>query len=421
MAGRDDLRNAPPARSPDGAALRSMDVSASTGTATANGGPSGAGRLVPFPARRLAVAAAWIGTTLVGLGLASAVWGAPEIYPGILPGYDPPFLVVAGILLLVLAPRILERTSAAWLFSVFAAVVSGIGAVVSPNYYSLPAALLVIGFGALMVRSRGGFYRASPQRSGATELAVIVAGLMSLLFGTVGARWLGNEFTPNLKGWAEALYFTVTTISTNGSGIEPATDAARLFVVGLILLGVGTFLSAIVVLFLPFVERRLNRLTERLERAQMHELEQHVIVCGASAEATATARALRASGARAVVLSTDSQVVDLLRSEGFRTHLGDPSVEEDLRSVGIGRARALVVAQGSDAESLLTVITARALQPGLRIVAIASSETSIPKLRKAGANEAFSVVGVAAQLMSTAALAGVAPGAGRDPAGAAAS
>ncbi len=349
------------------------------------------------------------------LGLVSATRGAPELYRGALAGYDPPFSVVAGILLLVLAPRILERTPAAWLFTVLSAVLSGTAAVISPNVYSLAGAVLVLGFVAAMVRYRGGFYRTSAQASGTTELAVIVAGLLSLLFGTVGSRWLGNEFTPTLRGWPEALYFTVTTVSTNGSGIEPATNAARLFVVGLILLGVGTFLSAIVVLFVPFVERRLRRITARLERAQMHELEQHVIVCGASPEATATARALRAAGARAVVISPDSQAVDLLRSEGFRTHLGDPSVEEDLRSVGIGRARALVVAQGSDAESLLTVITARALHPGLRIVAIASSETSIPKLRKAGANEAVSVVGVAAQLMSSAALAPTVPNGGREP------
>jgi voltage-gated potassium channel len=176
------------------------------------------------------------------------------------------------------------------------------------------------------------------------------------------------------------------------------------FVVALILIGVGTFLSAIVVLFIPFLERRLSGISARLERAQMQELEQHVLVCGASPEAVATAKALRAAGARTVIVSPDSQALELLRSEGFRTHLGDPSVEDDLRSVGVDRAKALVVAQASDAENLLTVITARALQPGLRIVAIASSDSSLPKLRRAGANVAVSVVGVAAQLMSSAAL-----------------
>jgi voltage-gated potassium channel len=352
----------------------------------------------------LSVAAAATGLILIGLGIASAAYPFPELYRDPFAGYDPPFAVVAGLVLIVLAPRVLERTPFAWLFSLLAPILTSVAAVLSPNVYSVAGAVASIVFVGAIFPYRSGFYRGLAQSPRATELAVIVAGLLSLLFGTVGARWLGGEFQPNIRGWAQALYFTVTTVSTNGSTIEPATNTARLFVVALILLGVGTFLSAIVVLFIPFVERRLSGLTARLERAQMQELEDHVIVCGASAEAHATARALRAAGARAVILSSDSQALELLRSEGFRTHLGDPSAEDDLKEVGIERARALIVAQASDAENLLTVITARAIQPSLRIVAIASSDSSLPKLRRAGASEAVSVVGVAAQLMSSAAL-----------------
>jgi len=354
--------------------------------------------------RQLSVAAAGTGISLIALGIVAGVWPAPALYQDSFTGYDPPFSVVAGILLIVLAPRVRDRAAFAWLFSLLAPALTVLAAAGSPNVYSVAAAALSCGYVGALYRYRTGFYRGVPGGSGATELAVIVAGLLSLLFGTVGARWLGNAFSPRIKGWADALYFTVTTISTNGSTISPSSNATRLFVVALILLGVGTFLSAVVVLFVPFLERRLSGLTARLERAQMEGLEQHVIVCGASAEATATARALRAAGARTVILSSDSQSLELLRTEGFRTALGDPSVEDDLKAVGVDRARALVVAQSSDAENLLTVITARALAPALRIIAIASADSSLPKLRKAGANEAVSVVGVAAQLMSTAAL-----------------
>ena len=354
--------------------------------------------------RQLSVGAAAVGVLLIALGIVDAAYPPPELYRDVFSGYDPPFLVVAGLLLIVLAPRVRDRAAFAWLFSLLAPALTCAAAAGSPDGYAIAGAALSSVYVAAVYRYRTGFYRGVPGGSGATELAVIVTGLMSLLLGTVGSRWLGSDFSPSIHGWAQALYFTVTTISTNGSAIEPMTNTTRLFVVALILLGVGTFLSAIVVLFLPFLERRLSFLTARLERAQMQELEQHVIVCGASPEALATARALRTAGARTVILSSDSQALELLRSEGFRTYLGDPSVEDDLRSVGVDRARAMVVAQASDAENLLTVITARALQPALRIIAIASSDSSLPKLRRAGANEAVSVVGVAAQLMSSAAL-----------------
>jgi voltage-gated potassium channel len=105
-----------------------------------------------------------------------------------------------------------------------------------------------------------------------------------------------------------------------------------------------------------------------------------------------------------VVVAPDAKTLDALKIEGLRTHVGDPSVEEDLKLAGIDRARSIVVSQDSDAATLLTVMTARAVQPQLRIVAVATSEQTLPKLRRAGATEAISVVGVAAQLMSSAAL-----------------
>jgi len=356
--------------------------------------------------RLLSYSAAGAGVVLILLGVGAALRPGPSLYTDSFSGYDPPFSVVAGILLIVLAPRVRDRAAFAWLFSTLAPMLTCLAAVGSPNAFSIASAALSVGYVASVYRYRSGFYRGVPGGAGATELAVIVAGLLTLLFGTVGSRWLGNQVSPPIQGWATALYFTVTTISTNGSTITPVTNETRLFVVALILLGVGTFLSAVVVVFLPFVERRLSGMTERLERAQMQELEDHVIVCGASAEAVATARALRAAGARTVLVSPDGPALELLRSEGFRTHLGDPSVEGDLRGAGVERARAVVVAQASDAENLLTVITVRALRPALRIVAIASADSSLPKLRRAGANEAVSVVSVAAQLMSAAALGG---------------
>jgi voltage-gated potassium channel len=227
---------------------------------------------------------------------------------------------------------------------------------------------------------------------------------MSLLIGMVGGRNLGSQFSPPIRGWTEALYFTVTTVSTNGSEYAPMSDPARQFVIVLVLLGVGTFLSAVVVLFLPFLERRLERIAQRLERAQMEELADHIIICGSSAAARATASSLRDDGVRSVLLSPDSEAVNLLRAEGHSAHLGEPSSEDDLRAVGIDRARALVAADDSDAENLLTVITARGIQGGLRIVAVATSPNSLAKLRKAGANEAISAVAVAAKLVSAAVL-----------------
>lgn len=350
-------------------------------------------------------ASALTGVLLIFLGFAAAVRVPHEIYPGGgFAGYDPPFDAAAGLLLLVLSPRIRDRTPIAWFFSLLAPILTATIAILSPDLFSITAAVAATALVAIMYPFRGAFYRGSAVSPQAVELMILVVGLLSLLFGVVGSRRLGGDFSPPIRSWGEAVYFTVTTISTNGSEISPLTSLARWFVVSLILLGVGTFLSAIVVLFMPFLERRLKGIGQRLERAQMQELSRHVIVCGANPEAVAAARSLREQGIPVVIVAPDGRTLDSLKAEGLRTHLGDPSSEVDLKLVGIERARSIVVSQDSDAANLLTVITARALQPQLRIVAVATSDQTLPKLQRAGANEAISIVGVAAQLMSAAAL-----------------
>ncbi len=377
-------------------------------------GPEGAATAVntrvSFPgrmgrrARFLGWAAAATGFALLFLAFADALHPLREFYRGGFAGFDPPFDAISGILLIVLSFRIRERSPVAWVFSLIAPLLTGAIAILSPDLFSIPAALAATAYVVVLYPYRGAFYRGSATGPDAVGLMVVMVALLSLLFGVVGARRLGGEFSPPIQDWGQAIYFTVTTISTNGSNINPTTGTAQWFVVALILLGVGTFLSAIVVLFLPFLEHRLELIGHRLERAHRQELGHHVIGCGAGPEAAAAARTLREQGVPVVVVSQDVKLLEALKVEGLRTHVGDPSSEEDLKLVGIERARSIVVCQDSDAANLLTVITARALQPQLRIVAAAMSDQSLPKLRRAGATEAISVVGVAAQLMSAAAL-----------------
>ncbi|HUJ78217.1 MAG TPA: NAD-binding protein [Thermoplasmata archaeon] len=371
--------------------------------------PPGGSPRRPFPslARRapyIGLAAAVVGGTLVALGALSALRPPTELYRTVFAGYDPPFDIVAGLLLVILSIRIARRSPVAWLFSIPVPILAGSIALLSPNVYSILSTGLSAAVIAAVLPYRSSFYIGSATGPEGTELLLEGASLFSVLFGSVGARWLGSQFSPPITNWGQSVYFTFATISTIGAEYQPATDGARWFDVALILIGVGTFLSAIVVLFVPFLERRLARIGEALERAQMQELERHVIVCGSGPEAHATALALRDANVRLVILTPEASTVDRLRAEGFRVHQGDPSVEEDLQLVGIGRARALIAAQETDAANLLAVITARALQPGLRIVAVATAESSVAKLRRAGATNSIRPARVAAQLICAAAL-----------------
>ncbi|MHB8352162.1 MAG: NAD-binding protein [Thermoplasmata archaeon] len=352
------------------------------------------------------------GTVLLFAGIGAAYFVPHPLYATALEGYDPPFDAVAGILLLALSVRIRERSRVAWLFSIIAPGLTIGIALASPNVFSLAAAILSAVLVATLYASRLRFFRPASSATEATQYAVLVSALLSVLYGMVGARYLGGQFDPppGIRGWTQAFYFTITTISTNGSNWTPTTDSARWFVALLILVGVGTFLSAVLAFFLPFVEQRLDRVVRRLEVSQMEQLSEHVILCGAGPDVEPMAEILRIDQIPVIILTTDLDRVRQFEAAGIRSVAGESSSDETLRGVGIERARALIVAESSDAESVLTVLTARALVPKLRIVALTSSLRTVPKLERAGANEVINVVRVAARLVTDAALRPESPG-----------
>lgn len=83
--------------------------------------------------------------------------------------------------------------------------------------------------------------------------AALVLAMLILLSGTV--------FYRSVEGWSwiDALYFSVTTVSTVGFGdLTPRTDIGKLFTVIYIFVGVGVF----VLLFAQFA-RALLRVDEK--------------------------------------------------------------------------------------------------------------------------------------------------------------
>ena len=65
---------------------------------------------------------------------------------------------------------------------------------------------------------------------------------------------------------------------------------------------------------------------------------------------------------------------------------GDGTDDENLRKAGVERAKALISALPDDADNVFIVLSARALNPNIRIISRASGSTTMPKLKKAGAD-----------------------------------
>ena len=66
-------------------------------------------------------------------------------------------------------------------------------------------------------------------------------------------------------------------------------------------------------------------------------------------------------------------------------------------AAGVERAAGLVAALGSDAANIFVTLSARVLNPDIFIVARASSDETINKLERAGANKVISPYAVSGQ------------------------
>ncbi len=118
------------------------------------------------------------------------------------------------------------------------------------------------------------------------------------------------------------------------------------------------------------------------------QLRNHYIVCGAGRVGEVIVRELFLTRHPFVVIDRDAGKVNALAQElGVPFIVGDATEEAVLKAAGIDRASGLLAALGNDHDNLFLVITARFLNPNMRIIARGSELSVVDKMLKAGADE----------------------------------
>jgi len=87
-----------------------------------------------------------------------------------------------------------------------------------------------------------------------------------------------------------------------------------------------------------------------------------------------------------IVLESNAEKVAQLMDVGVAVLVRDATLEESLRDAGVEHARGLAACLADDAANVYVVLTARALNPNIHIVARAVEEQAESKLIRAGAN-----------------------------------
>ncbi len=122
----------------------------------------------------------------------------------------------------------------------------------------------------------------------------------------------------------------------------------------------------------------------------IQKLQNHYIICGFGRMGRIICEELTEKGIPWVVLENDEEVLEEIERLGYAYMKADATSDEELVVAGIERAAGLVSVVTDDAQNVFIVLTARGMNPKLRIVARSAAEESIKKLVRAGANKVIS-------------------------------
>jgi voltage-gated potassium channel len=187
--------------------------------------------------------------------------------------------------------------------------------------------------------------------------------------------------------WFDSIYMVATTFATVGyMEVHPLSPAGRVFNLGLMIFGVGTVFFAIGALNQTLMEFELDEVFGRRKMdRQIENITGHYIICGAGRVGRSAAREFHRNRVPFLIVEA-SEARGEKNEAAWLTLTGDATQEKILRQAHIERAIGLVAATTTDATNIYIVLTARALNPRLRIIARASEDAAEKHLRTAGAD-----------------------------------
>jgi voltage-gated potassium channel len=184
---------------------------------------------------------------------------------------------------------------------------------------------------------------------------------------------------------------TIITLTTVGyEEVHALSKAGRIFSMILILVGVGTMLYALGVGAKIILGGEIRDILGRRQLSKkIDNMKDHYIICGYGRMGNIICKEMTQNKAPFVVIENSPEIVASMDRDILSIQ-GDSTQDTVLKQAGIKRARGLISVLASDANNLYVVLSARGLNPKLRIVARASEEGSSQKLMRAGADNVVS-------------------------------
>ena len=209
-----------------------------------------------------------------------------------------------------------------------------------------------------------------------------------MLVGSFGF-WIVSDYKATIL---DAVYMTFITVATIGFGETidlTHSPGGRIFLMIVASVGIATVTYATSKLTAFIVEGDLNEaLRRRRMQDRIDKLKHHYIICGIGRVGTNVAHELHVTDRAFVALEDAQPAIEAFLEKYPRTLVmhGDSSDDEVLKRAGIARAAGLFAVTGDDGKNLLITLSAKQLNPALRVVARCHEVRNIEKLKRVGAD-----------------------------------
>lgn len=245
--------------------------------------------------------------------------------------------------------------------------------------------------------------KSNPQTNKFQEVSnrTIRVGALLLIFmltsGTLGYIYI--------EGFSliDAFFMTIITISTVGfSEVHPLSDVGKLFTSGLIISSLGSlaYVGSNLARFV-FDGELFNYLKIYRVDKKIQKLKDHAIIIGYGRNGEQAAMELRDYKIDFVIIDKRENVISRIREDENLLYIrGDATHEEVLIQAGVDKARALIATTPDDSDNVFVALTARSMNPSLRIVSRASEMGSVSKLKRAGATNVIMPERIGGQRMA---------------------
>jgi Trk K+ transport system NAD-binding subunit len=189
--------------------------------------------------------------------------------------------------------------------------------------------------------------------------------------------------------WADSFYMVVITAFSVGFGEVVPVDSPglRWWTVGLIFFGCTGIIFVTGSLVQWLTEAQIQRVLggKRMQH-DIEKLKHHAIICGYGRIGRMLAHQLREGPMHFVVVDQAQARIAEAREDGMLTIQGEATDESVLRSAGVTRAKVLATVLPNDAANVFITLSARNLNPQIRIIARGEVPSTEKKLIQAGAD-----------------------------------